>query len=48
MLSDKCPLCVVQAVVEIGDGNFHSPILLVVQLHMPMHTDRAIVFRALH
>ena len=48
MLSNKRPLCIVHLVVEIGDGHFHSPILLVIELHMPMHTNWAHVLCALY
>lgn len=46
MLNDKRPLCVINLVVEISNGHLYTPILLVVELHMPMHPDGAHVLRA--
>lgn len=43
MLNDKSPLRVIHLVVEIGYGDLHSPMLLVVGLHMPMYPNRALV-----
>lgn len=37
MLRHKSPLCVVQFVIEISDRYLHSPIILVVKLHVPVH-----------
>lgn len=47
MLNDKRPLCVINLVVEISNGHLYTPILLVVELHMPMHPDGAHVLRAM-
>lgn len=41
MLNDERPLCVVQPVVEVGNGDLHTPVLLVIDLHMPMHPNWA-------
>lgn len=46
MLNDKRPLCVINLVVEISNGHLYTPIILVVELHMPMHPDGAHVLRA--
>ena len=47
MLDDESPLRVVKAVIEVCNRNLGAPILLVVKLHMPMHSDRAHVLCAL-
>ena len=47
MLSNQRPLRVVHSVVKISDGNLHTPILLVIDLHMPVHPDWAIVLSTL-
>lgn len=47
MLHHKGPLSVVQPVIKVGDSNLHTPIILVVELHMPVHTYRAHMMRAL-
>lgn len=47
VLDDKGPLCVVQAVVEVGDGDLGTPVVLVVELHMPVHADGAHMVSAL-
>ena len=41
MLSDEIPLGVVHSVIEICDCDLHPPVLLVVELDMPMNTDWA-------
>lgn len=38
MLSNKRPHCVVHFIVEISDGNLHSPIFFVVDLYVPVHS----------
>lgn len=47
MLDNEGPLGVVQSVVEVGDGNLSAPVVLVVDLHMPVHTNGAHVVGAL-
>lgn len=47
MLSYKRPLCVVNTIIEIYDGDLHTPILLVVHFNMPMNPDWTHVTRAL-
>lgn len=47
MLSHKSPLGVVHLVVEVGHSNLHSPIILVIDLHMPMHSYGTHVLSAL-
>ena len=47
MLNNKRPLAVVPPKVEIGDGNLDSPISLVVELQVPVHTYRTHMFCAL-
>ena len=47
MLNSQCPKRVVQPVVEVCDGDLHPPIVLVVDLHMPVDSNRAHVVRAL-
>nr|GMD37513.1 Os03g0416250 [Ipomoea batatas] len=47
VLSHKSPLGVVHLVVEVGDSDLHSPIILVIDLHMPMHSYRAHMLSAL-
>lgn len=46
MLSNKCPLSVVEIEIEVGDGDPHMPIHLVVSFHMPMNPNRAHVVSA--
>lgn len=41
VLGNECPLCVVQPIVEICYGDFNTPIILVVKLHMPVNPYRA-------
>lgn len=36
MLCHDIPECVVHSVIEIRDCDLHPPILLVIQLHVPM------------
>lgn len=40
MLCNKCPLCVVHPVVKVSYGNLYPPILLVIELDMPVHPYR--------
>lgn len=47
MLGNKRPLRVVRSIVEICDGDLNSPILLVVELDMPMNSNWAHVLCAL-
>lgn len=47
MLCHKCPMCMVLPVIEVSDSNFDSPIILVIELYMPMHTYWAHVMGAL-
>lgn len=47
MLSNKSPLCEILPIIEIGDCNLHTPILLVVGLNMPMDPDWAHVWSTL-
>lgn len=47
MLNNECPLCVVHPIVEIGDGNLCPPIVSIIDLHMPVHSNRAHMMRAL-
>ena len=39
MLRHKIPECVVHSVIEIGDCDLHPPVVLVIQLHMPMDSN---------
>lgn len=41
MLNNKIPLGVVHSVIEICDCDLHPPVILVVELNMPMDTDWA-------
>ena len=47
MLCNKCPLCVVHSVIEISNSNLNTPIVPVVDLHMPMNTYWAHMVSAL-
>lgn len=47
VLSHEGPLCEVHPVVEVGDGDLHSPVVFVVHLHVPVDSYRAHVVRAL-
>lgn len=47
MLSNKCPLCIIVAVVKIRHSNLNTPILLVIDLDMPMNSNWAHVLCAL-
>lgn len=47
VLNHERPLGVVHAVIEVGDCNLGTPVLLVVDLYMPVDTDRAHVVCAL-
>lgn len=47
VLKDERPLGVVHAVVEVGDRDLGTPVLLVVDLYVPVHADRAHVVGAL-
>lgn len=47
VLHDQSPLGVVQAVVEVGDGDLGTPVVLVVELYVPVHADRAHMVGAL-
>lgn len=46
MLNNKRPLCVINLVVEISNRHLYTPVLLVVELHMPMHPGGAHVLCA--
>lgn len=37
MLSHEGPLRIVHSIIEISNGNFDAPVILVVDLNMPMH-----------
>jgi len=39
MLHDEIPLWIVHVVVEICDGDFNSPVLFVVDFHMPVDSN---------
>lgn len=41
MLHNQVPLGEVHSIVEICDGDLHSPVLLVIELDVPMDTDWA-------
>lgn len=41
VLNDESPLAEVQPVVEVGDADFNAPVVLVVHLDMPVHTNGA-------
>lgn len=47
MLDHERPLGVVQAIVEVGDGDLGSPVVLVVELDVPVDADGTHVMRAL-
>ena len=47
MLDDEGPLRVVQPVVEVCDGDLDAPVVLVVDLDVPVHADGAHVVGAL-
>ena len=47
MLGNHVPVCIIHAVVEVCDGDFHSPVVLVVELDMPVDFYRAHVGSAL-
>lgn len=47
MLDYEGPLSVVQAIVEVCNGYLDAPVLLVVELDMPVHANRAHVVGAL-
>lgn len=47
MLSHQCPLCVIQPIVEVGDSDFGTPVVLVVKLDMPMYSNWTHVASAL-
>jgi hypothetical protein len=39
VLNHQIPLCIVHSVVEICDGYLHPPIIFVVKLNMPVHSN---------
>lgn len=47
MLSNECPLIVVNEVAEIDDGHLYAPVLFVVGLDVPVDPDGAHVLCAL-
>lgn len=47
MLNSKSPQRVIQPVIEIRYGDLHSPIVLIVDLHMPVDPDWAHMMSAL-
>lgn len=47
MLSDESPLGVVHPVVEVGYANLNAPVVLVVNLDMPMHPNWAHMMSAM-
>lgn len=47
MLNNKSPQRVVEAIVEVSNCYFHSPVLLVVHLDMPMYPNWAHMVSAL-
>lgn len=47
MLYNKIPLCVIQSIVEVDDGNLDPPIILIVVPNMPVHTNMTHVVCAL-
>lgn len=46
MLSNESPLAKVGMVVEVCDANLNTPVVLVVNLNMPVHPNRAHVMGA--
>lgn len=48
VLGDQVPLGVVHPVVEVRNRDLHSPVLLVVELDMPVHSYRTHVGCTLH
>lgn len=48
MLNNKSPLCVIDPVIEVGYSKLDSPVVLVVELHMPMHSNWAHMVRTLY
>lgn len=47
VLYNETPKCVVYPIVEVCNGNLHSPVVFIVDLHMPVHPNRAHVVCAL-
>lgn len=47
MLDYERPKCVVHPIIEVCDCNLDAPVVLVVELHMPVYSDWAHVVRAL-
>jgi len=48
MLSNNIPITVIHYVIKVCDSDFHSPILFVVELDMPMYSNWAHVRSALY
>lgn len=48
VLNNQIPLRVIHPVVEICNGDLHTPVFLVIKLHMPMNSNRAHMFSALN
>lgn len=47
VLNYESPLRVIQPIVQVGYGDLHSPVVLVVHLHMPVHPHWTHVIGAL-
>lgn len=47
VLHNQIPLCIIQSIVEVCNCDFDTPIVLVVDLDMPMNSNRAHVIRTL-
>lgn len=47
MLYNETPECVIHPIVKVCNGNLHTPIVFIVELHMPVHADGAHVVCAL-
>ena len=41
VLNNKSPLAEVHAIVEVGDADFNTPVVLIVNLDVPVHTNWA-------
>jgi len=47
VLSNYVPLAIVHLVIKVCDRDLHSPVILVVKLHVPVNSDRAHMARTL-
>lgn len=47
MLSNYVPQGIVHLVIKVCDGDLHSPVILVIELNMPVNSDGAHMARAL-